>query len=119
MMALYGSLEQLLQTLRDTPYSKDEISLNLVPESSQRKLKESLERVLKEKDSQKVFRLSFNYVGAISRCTVALPATLKGTEMIPWILQTCKEKKVASFMIIVKPEEMPKRAAKLYLFVAY
>ena len=117
MKLLYGSLEQVLQMLRKGNYKTEEIPLTLVPEySSLQVIKEFLQRGVHEKNVDNIFHVSLLYVSAASRVIATCSAKMNGKQIVNWVVEEIKPRKVASFALIVHPKEKAPRESNIYLF---
>ena len=117
MRALYGALEQVLQTLRKSSYKTEEIPLTIIPEySSSQVINESLQRMIREHSSEELFHVSIHYVSSVSRVSATCSGTMSGTKIVKWIVEELKPRKVSSFAIAVHPKGKAPRESNLYIF---
>jgi len=117
MRSLYGSLEQVLQSLRKSNYKLEGVPLTLVPEySTSQVVKEHLQRMVQENSNEEIFHVSIIYVSAISRVTATCSGTMSGKKIVNWVVEELKVRKVASFALIVHLKEKSPRVSNLYLF---
>jgi len=117
MRPLYGSLEQILQSLRKSNYKMEGIPLTMVPEySSSQRIKEYLQHVIQEKSSEEIFHISILYVSAVSRVSATCSGTMCGKQIVKWVVEELKPRKVASFALVVHSKEKSVRDSNVYIF---
>jgi len=122
MKHLYGSLEQLIASLRKCCggfcFNSLEMPLAIIPESATPDMiKMKISKVVCEKleADETAYSVSLHYVSANSRLLAMCSGTCKRNELCNWVEEKM-DKSVASFAIIVKHGKHINSDAKIYLF---
>lgn len=119
MRASYGALEHLVHVMAQS-YFTETASLTMLPDTiSSKTLRHRLEHALLNEQTTGLCKVSLKYVNANSSNSVFYGSTLKGGEIVDWVMEKIGDnKRVSAFSIIVAPVSISHENARVYFFMA-